>query len=231
MRRIYLGIIIYNVLLIVLVFYTIFFANNDIKMNYLKDVSGKSEEEGIEILSDYQIALEYIESQKEKNVILYSKPSAGELVYENQMVTLYVSKGYLSEKYRNLENMMYEDCWEYLQSLIEKYKIEVVITYERNNKHLDGLIYKQKMLDEYIDLNDVIELVVISNPKSIIITDFTGWHYKDVIKYAEENSVNVYFEYITILFPKDYVVGQSVLAGTKVLKNSNPITVYLAKEN
>ncbi len=231
MRKIYLGIIIYNVLLIVLVFYTIFFANNDIKMNYLKDVSGKKEEEGIELLSDYQIALEYVESPKQKNTILYSKPSAGELVYENQMVTLYVSKGYLTEKYRNLENMMYDDCEEYLASLIEKYKIEVVITYEKNNKHLDGLIYKQKTLDEYIDLNDVIELVVISNPKSIIITDFTGWHYKDVIKYAEENSINIYFEYISILFPIDYVVGQSVPAGMEVLKNSNPITIYLAKEN
>ena len=125
----------------------------------------------------------------------------------------------------------YDDCEEYLKSLIEEYKIEVVITYEKNNKHLDGLIYKQKTLDEYIDLFDTIELVVISNPKSIIIADFTGWHYKDVIKYAGENSINIHFEYITILFPKDYVVGQSVLAGTKVLKNSNPITIYLAKEN
>ena len=229
--RIYLGIIIYNVLLIVLVFYTIFFANNDIKMNYLKDVSGKSEEEAIVLLSDYQIALEYVESELNKNIILYSKPASGELVYENQMITLYVSKGYLTEKYRNLENMMYVDCKEYLESLIKKYKLEVVITYEKNNKHLDGLIYKQKTKDQYIDLNDTLELVVISNPKSVIIVDFIGWHYKDVLKYTEENSVNVVFEYIPILFPKDYVVGQSVIAGTDVLKNSNPITIYLAKEN
>ena len=122
--RIYLGIIIYNVLLTVLVFYTIFFANNDIKMNYLKDVSGKSEEEGIMLLSDYQIALEYVESELDKNVILYSKPDSGELVYENQMITLYISKGYLTEKYRNLENMMYADCNEYLESLIKTFKID-----------------------------------------------------------------------------------------------------------
>ena len=134
MKKIYFGIIIYNILLITFVFYTIFFANNDIKMNYLKDVSGKGEEEGIEVLSDYQIAVEYVESQVKKDVILYSKPSAGELVYENQMVTLYISKGYLSEKYRKLENMMYDDCKEYLESLTKNYKIEVVITYEKNNK-------------------------------------------------------------------------------------------------
>ena len=231
MRKIYFGIIIYNILLITFVFYTIFFANNDIKMNYLKDVSGKGEEEGIEVLSDYQIAIEYVESQVEKDVILYSKPAAGELVYENQMVTLYVSKGYFSEKYRKLENMMYDDCKEYLESLTKNYKIEVVITYEKNNKHLDGLIYKQNTLDEYIDMFDTIELIVISNPKSIYDTNFTGWYYKDVIKYAEENSINVEFEYISILFPKDYVVGQSVLEGTEVLKNSNPIIIYLAKEN
>ena len=221
----------YHILLIVLVFYTIFFANNDIKMNYLKDVSSKSEDEGILLLSDYQIAIEYVESQMQKDIILYSKPAAGELVYENQMITLYVSKGYMMEKYRNLENMLYDEAIEYLESLIKEYKIEVVITYEKNNKHLDGLIYKQKMIDEYIDMFDTIELVVISNPKSISIKDFTGWHYKDVINYAKENSINVSFEYIPILFPKDYVVGQSVLAGTEVLKNSNPITIYLAKEN
>lgn len=229
--RLYLGIIIYNILLIISVFYVIFFANNDIKMNYLKDVTGKTLDEGILLLADYQIALEYIESETKKNVILYSKPAAGQLVYENQMITLYVSKGYLPERYRNLENMLYEDCEEYLESLIKKYKIEVIITYEKNNKHLDGLIYKQKMIDEYIDLNDRIELIVISNPKSVAIPDFIGWHYRDVINYAKENSVNVSFEYIPILFPKDYVVGQSVTANTYVLKNSNPIIIYLAKEN
>ena len=229
--KIYLAVITYNILLIVLVFYTIFFANNDIKMNYLKDVSGKSEEEGILLLSDYQIAIEYVESQMQKDMILYSKPSAGELVYENQMITLYVSKGYMMERYRNLENMLYDETVEYLESLIKEYKIEVVITYEKNNKHLDGIIYKQKMIDEYVDMFDTIELIVITNPKSVIIKDFIGWHYKDVINYAKENSINVSFEYIPILFPKDYVVGQSVSAGTEVLKDSNPITIYLAKEN
>jgi hypothetical protein len=34
-----------------------------------------------------------------------------------------------------------------------------------------------------------------------------------------------------ILYPANYAVGQSVVAGSMVLKNSNPITIYLAKEN
>ena len=127
--------------------------------------------------------------------------------------------------------MLFDDCEEYIELLVKKYKIEVIITYEKNNKHLDGLIYKQITKDQYLDLNDTLELIVISNPKSVNISDFIGWHYKDVLRYALENNINVSFEYIPILFPKDYVVGQSVVAGTKVLKNSNPIIIYLAKEN
>ena len=78
---------------------------------------------------------------------------------------------------------------------------------------------------------DVLELVVISNPKTVKIPDFTGWYYKDLIKYSNENNINITFEYVMILYPANYAVGQSVEAGSMVLKNSNPITIYLAKEN
>lgn len=229
--RLYLGIIIYNILLVLLLFYVFFFSGNDIKMHYLKDVSGKTEEEGIIELSNYQIAIEYVESDKEKKTILYSKPSQGALVYENQMVTLYVSKGYSTEKYLNLENQIYTDCQKYIDELIKKYKIEVVITYMKDDNHLDGLIYQQIVTDEFIENYDRLELVVVTNPKSVKIPDFIGWHYKDVLKYSKENNINISFEYIPILYPKDLVVGQSVSMGQEVLKNSNPITIYLSKEN
>ena len=93
--RIFIGCIIYNILLIIVLFYVVFLSNNDIKMSYLKDLTGLNEEEGIIMLSDFQIAVEYIESDLEKAKIVYTEPSSGELVYDNQMVTLYVSKGYV----------------------------------------------------------------------------------------------------------------------------------------
>ena len=46
-----------------------------------------------------------------------------------------------------------------------------------------------------------------------------------------ENDINIEFVYIEVLYPVDFAVGQSVKPHTEVLKNSNPITVYLAKEN
>jgi beta-lactam-binding protein with PASTA domain len=200
-------------------------------MNYLKDVSGLSEEEGILLLSDYEVAVEYVESDKEKSTILYSKPQPGELVYENQMITLYVSKGYYLDRYMNLENLIYDDMKDYLEELINDYHVEVVITYKKDNHLLDGLIYNQITKDEFIEEKDVLELVVISNPKTVKIPDFTGWHYKDLLKYSKDNNINFTFEYVMILYPANCAVGQSVEAGSMVLKNSNPITIYLAKEN
>ena len=223
--------IISNLLLVLYLFYVFFLTNNDIKMSYLKDLTGIKEEEGIEALVDYQVAVEYIESNLEKETIVRTQPAAGQLVYENQMITLYVSKGYVKEKYKNLENRIYEDCYEYLNHLKKDYKITISITYKESKTHLDGLIYQQITSDEFIDENEKIELIVIINPKTVILPDFTGWYYKDVIKYANENEININFEYICVLFPIDYVVGQSVLKGYEVLKNSNPITIYLAKEN
>ena len=229
--RLIISILVYNLLLWAVLFYVVFFSNTDIKMNYLKDVSGLSEEEGILLLSDYEVAIEYIESDKIKSTILNSKPQPGELVYENQMITLYVSKGYYLDRYKNLENLIYDDTKDYLEKLINDYKVEVVITYKKDNHLLDGLIYNQITKDEFIEEKDVLELVVISNPKTVKIPDFTGWHYKDLIKYSIDNNINFIFEYVILLYPANYAVGQSVEAGSMVLKNSNPITIYLAKEN
>lgn len=223
--------IIFNIFLILVLFYTIFLYDNDVKIGYLKDITGKKEEVGISMLADYEIAIEYIESNLPKETIVYTKPASGELVYENQMVTLYISKGYVKEKYKNLENRIYDDCIDYLNGLKKDYKLEITITYKNSKTQLDGLIYQQKVDDEFIDMNDKMLLVVISNPKTVKIPDFIGWFYKDVLKYAKENEINVTFEYISILYPVDYVVGQSILKGQEVLKNSNPITIYLAKEN
>jgi beta-lactam-binding protein with PASTA domain len=96
---------------------------------------------------------------------------------------------------------------------------------------LDGLIYKQKSESDYIDYNDIFELVVISNPKTVTIPDFMGWNYMDLLRFTNENDINVIIEYVSMLYPSNHVVGQSVEAGEMILKNSNPITIYLAKEN
>ena len=210
--------------------YTFFFSANDVKVQNLKDVSGLALDDALNKLIDYEISIEYVESNKEKETVLYTQPLSNKLVYEKQMITLYVSKGYLKEKYRNLENIMYEDSKEYLNKLVKEYKIELVVTYKNDNMMLDGLIYKQNSETNYIDYNDTLEIVVISNPKTVILPDFTGWNYMELLRYINENDINVILEYVSILYPSNHVVSQSVLPGERVLKNSNPITIYLAKE-
>ena len=228
--RIFIGIILYNILIIFLLIYTFFFSANDVKVQNLKDVSGLALDDALNKLIDYEISIEYVESNKEKETVLYTQPLSNKLVYEKQMITLYVSKGYLKEKYRNLENIMYEDSKEYLNKLVKEYKIELVVTYKNDNMMLDGLIYKQNSETNYIDYNDTLEIVVISNPKTVILPDFTGWNYMELLRYINENDINVILEYVSILYPSNHVVSQSVLPGERVLKNSNPITIYLAKE-
>ena len=228
--RIFIGIILYNILIIFLLIYTFFFSANDVKVQNLKDVSGLALDDALNKLIDYEISIEYVESNKEKETVLYTQPLSNKLVYEKQMITLYVSKGYLKEKYRNLENIMYEDSKEYLNKLVKEYKIELVVTYKNDNMMLDGLIYKQNSETNYIDYNDTLEIVVISNPKTVILPDFTGWNYMELLRYINENDINVILEYVSILYPSNHVVSQSVLPGERVLKNSNPITISLAKE-
>ena len=228
--RIFLSFIIYNVLLGTLLLYTYFFSSNDIKVHYLKDVTGLKEDQAMEVLLDFDITIEYVESNKEKETVLYSHPFAGELVYEKQMITLYVSKGYLREKYINIENTLYEDNIEYLKTLVNDYKIELEISYKKDSMMLDGLIYQQVTEDEFIDNGEKIELIVVSNPKTIKLPDFIGWNYIELLKYCQQNEINIIIEYIPILYVRNHVVGQSVSPGEEVLKNSSTIVIYLSKE-
>ena len=228
--RIFLCFVVYNILLLTLFLYTYFFSSIDIQVRYLKDVSGLNEEEAINLLKDYEITIEYVESDEKRNTVVYTKPYALELVYDKQMITLYVSKGYLTEKYRILENKIYDNEKEYLTKLVNDYKIELVITYVENSMMLDGLIYKQVTPNQFISYNDTLELYVVSNPKIVIIPDFTGWNYIDLLNWKNQNDINMEIIYIHALFPKNHVVSQSVNPGEKVLKDSNPITIYLSKE-
>lgn len=200
-------------------------------MYLLKDVGGYHYEDGLTILNNFEISIEYLDSEEEKDVILYTIPSAGNVVYEGQMVKVFVSKGYNSLVYDNLVNELYSSKKEYLLNLVDKYQIKLEIIYKKDNFIVDNLIYKVELEDEFIDKGDTVILTIISNLKTVIIPDFMGWPYYEVIKYASENQININYMYIEVLYPSDFIVGQSVKPYTEILKNSNPITVYLAKEN
>lgn len=228
--RIFLCFLLYNLLLLSLFLYTYFFSSSEIKIQYLKDVSGLNEEEALDVLKDYEITIEYVESKKNKDEVLYTKPYAMEMVYEKQMITLYVSKGYQNEKYQILENKIFKDEKEYLDKLVSEHKIELIVNYVTNTKMLDGLIYKQVTKNQYISEGDTLELYVVSNPKFIILPDFTGWNYIELLRFSYENDINIHIVFLPILYPSNHVISQSVLPGEAMLKNSNPITIYLSKE-
>ena len=200
------------------------------KMYNVPDLRNKSEEEGIAILKDYNIAIQYVESEVAKDTIIYTEPDANQLVYKNQLIVLYVSAGN-REKYKNLKNQIYEDCIGYLDIIKSQYALDIKIKYLEDVNYPDGLIIKQQTKKEYIDYNDELELVIISNSKTVLLPSFFGWHYQEVINFCNKNKINVEFEYIEFLFEADYVVAQSIREGQYVFKQSNPVIIYLAKEN
>ena len=93
-----IAIISFNIILFLVVICIVNFTGNDIKVSYLKDVSGYDLSSALDYLYDYEINVLYVESDEKESVILYTKPKADSLVYENKSITLYVSKGFKSEK-------------------------------------------------------------------------------------------------------------------------------------
>lgn len=217
-----------NVLLILYVFYVIDISSSDVKMGYLPDVYNKNLDSAFEMLEDYEISVSYIDSELETDTIVYTTPKANAIVYEGQMVTIFVSKGNSDILYKDLKNQMLDEVEEYINQIKSAYNLNVIITYKEDENLLDGLIYDQIIDDIYINNNDKLELIVGKNNMTVIIPSFIGWHYQDVINYANKNNLRIEIEYISFLYDKDYVLGQSVSSGTEVMKNSNPILIYLA---
>lgn len=230
MKKSILVLLFFNVILVFCVFYIINISGTNIQMEYLPNIYNLKLDEGFLRLEDYEISVSYIDSNLEKDTIVYTFPKANSIVYEKQIITLYVSKGDSNIRYRNLENQMYEDCKEYINEIKLSYNLNIVLTYKEDKSLLDGLIYEQITDDVYIDTGETVEFVVGKNIRTIILPSFVGWHYKDVINYANLNDLRIEIEYIEFFYQEDYVVGQSVSDGTEVLKNGNPIIIYLAKK-
>ena len=95
----------------------------------------------------------------------------------------------------------------------------------------DGLIYDFITTSEVVNYGDEIYLTIIRNLKYVILPDFHGWYYEDVLSFLQKNEINVELIYIELFYKEDYVIGQSVDAGSKVLKRSNPVIIYIAKRS
>ena len=231
MKKIFIFIVV-DIFLLFYVFYVINFSNNDIKMGYLPDVYEYFLSDGIEKLRKYEVAISYIDGNYERDKIIYTYPKANSIVYDNQIITLYVSKGNADMIYRNLENQMYEEVKDYINEIKETYNLNVIISYKEDKNLLDGLIYEQIIDNMYIDYGETVEYVIGKNIRIVKLPNFIGWHFESVIKFANENGLRIEFEYVPILYQEDFVIGQSIQEGTSVLKNNNnPIVLYLAKDD
>ena len=169
LMKIFIGVICYNVILLLFVFFTLSSSNDQIKMSNLKDLSGYSLNDGLDHLANFNVDIMYVESNEEEHIILYSSPQANSLVYDNQLIVLYVSSGSVNVEYKPIKNRMYKEYISYIDMLRNEYNIEVVIDYI-NSKYLpDGLIYEFKTLDEKINYNDTVYITIVKNEKYVLI--------------------------------------------------------------
>lgn len=226
----FFGIVIVNILLVSYVIFTIKFSYVSVLKEPLENVINYNLNDAITKLGQHEIEIKYVESNEAKDVIIKTTPQPNEYVKKDERIILYVSKGYISEKYPNIINLPYESIKEKLDKLVNKYELQLKINYIEDKNLPDGLIVSFSKVDEIIKKNDIIELTIIKNNKYVVLPDFYGWYYEDVLNFLNQNDLKAIFVYKVSLSYPDYVIGQSIKPYEEVLKNSDGLIIYLAKE-
>lgn len=200
--------------------------NNEPEVTFLPEVEGLSLNDALERLSDFETRINYLESGTEKDVLLNTSPKGNSLVYYGQTIILNVSLGYESEKYRDLTNTLYNDNLEYIDYLKNECQVRIVINYINTNQHLDGLILNMNLCDE-IKQNDELIIEVAKNPKTIIMPDFNGCYYQEVLAFAQKYEIEVKFYFIEGFMESGFVLNQSIKPGTPILKKGCYLEIFL----
>lgn len=200
--------------------------NNDPEVTFLPEVEGLSLTDALEKLSDFETRINYLESETEKDVLLNTSPKGNSLVYYGQTIILNVSLGYESEKYRDLTNTLYNDNLEYIDYLKNEYQVRIVINYINTDQYLDGLIIKMNLTGE-IKQNDELIIEVANNPKTIIMPDFIGCYYQEVLAFAQKHEIEVRFYFIEGFIESGFVLNQSIKQGTPILKKGCYLEIFL----
>ncbi len=222
--RYFVSLFIINVALILSVFFKL--NQEEVKAITVPNVCGMSLNSAREKLSDFIIQVNYVEDNTKIDTVISSSPRENSLVHYGQVVVLNVSKGYVKEKYQNLVGTLYQDNINYLNELQKAYQLKVIINYQDGYNYVDGLIINMNLKGE-IKTDDVLELVIARNPKTIMMPDFTGRYYQEVLAFGKKYGIEIKFFYVEGFLASDLVISQSIKPNTPVLKNGCYLEIYL----
>ena len=196
-----------------------------IQVTTLPNVVGRNIDEKIN-LDWFDVEINYVEDDSSKGQIIATTPMPNSVVHLGQKIILNVSKGYVSEKYKDITNTLYSDNKAYLEYLSSNYQIKIIENYLYDSKKIDGLILDIDLKGE-IHPNDQLTITIARNPKTVVMPDFTGCYYQEAMAFANKNGIQVKFYYVEGFIATDFIVGQSIKPGTSVLKNGCYLEIYL----
>lgn len=224
MKKIIIVCVVINITIISIVGYFMFFNKNANEVVNMVDVVDLNKYVAVNVLEDYDLEFIYEESEKEKNIVLKTEPSANELVQVGQTIKIYLSTGELSLYYKRLVNTYYEDNIDYIYSL-ENNNVNVIVETQISDDYPDGVIIYQSHNDKISD-NDTFKILVNYTKPLILIPNFFNETESFVIDYLRDYNIQINFIY-TKMDGCNRVYDQSIAPNTLVISGTS-IYIYVA---
>lgn len=218
MKKIVFICILINISIFSVFSYYLFFRSNDNELIYMIDVINLEKQEVSNLLDDYELEFIYIDSNKEKDSVVYTSPKVNEITQKGQKISIYLSTGEEKIYYDNLVNKYYEANVEYLEFLENEYNINVIIENQLSDDYPNGVIVYQST-NGIINKNDTFIITVNYNNSLILIPNLIGKTENEVISIFKDEDIILHFIYDNNSKEK-LVYKQSIEPNSLVIKGT-----------
>ncbi len=223
MKKVIFVCVIINFILISIFSFILFFNKNEVFK--MIDVTSLTKEETIDKLEDFNIEFIEIDSNLEKNTVVYTDPMKDEFIQKNQILKIYISNGKKENNYDNLVNKYYDDVVDYLNYLEKEQKVKVIIKKQLSDNYPDGVILSQSSNGKILE-NDTFTILINYNNPLILVPNLIGKTEEEVIEIFIEIDLNILFIYEQI-DGSNKVYNQSISPNSLVL-NGTILYVYIS---
>jgi eukaryotic-like serine/threonine-protein kinase len=197
----------------------------------LPDVTGKTQEEAVELLALEGFLIgDYLEQANEEvaaNHVIKTNPPAGKTVKEGSEVNLYVSSGKKRVKIKDYTDESFTESAEELNEL----GFKEVRKEETASETEPGTILEQDPAvdSEVIPDETVITFTVSSGPETFELKELTGLNQQSLNLYEEISGLNIKLtEQYSADIPKGEVISQDPEAG-KAMVEGDTVSVVISK--
>ncbi|MFI3251680.1 MAG: hypothetical protein R3Y60_00930 [bacterium] len=204
--------------------YFLLFKQNNNEVINMVNLENLSKQEVIDSIEYYELEFIYLESEQEKDIVLYTSPAKNELTQVGQKIKVYISSGMISMYYKNLINTYYEDNVEYFNEL-ELYGVSVIVEKQLDDNYPDGVIVYQS-LNDVVSSSDTFKIIVNYNNPLILVPNLIGKNENEVLLLFEKYDIEIQFIY-TKKDGSKLVFDQSISPNTLIISGS-VLYVYIS---